>query len=68
MVRTEFLPRVQGSADPKNDIDSAYANTFGFVVRNMFSPVQLFGEGYTVLIPISLTINTCLVTSMFGAN
>ena len=35
MVRTEFLPRLQGSADPKSDIDDAYAKTFGFVVSDI---------------------------------
>jgi len=32
-VRTEFLPKFLGLPDPKNNIDSAFANTFGFVVR-----------------------------------
>ena len=41
ITRFEFLPRLQGSVDPKNDIDSAYTNTFGFVVSNMFYPIQL---------------------------
>ena len=34
MVHTEFLPRLQGSVDPKSDIDNAYAKTFGFVVSD----------------------------------